>query len=154
MTDTTTLSDTSSIMVEGFFPHAPAVIWKALTDGDVIARFLMAPTGFAPIAGTRFTFETTPAGAWDGTIHCEVLEVVQNERLSYSWKGGDDTNIGYGSLLDTIVTWTLIPSNNGTRLRLVHSGFQRPKNETAYTNMSGGWKKVVPSIGPLLDQIQ
>jgi uncharacterized protein YndB with AHSA1/START domain len=55
--------------------------------------------------------------------------------------------------LDTIVTWTLFPSNNGTRLRLVHSGFQLPTNETAYATMSGGWKKVVPRIAPLLDQI-
>ena len=153
MTGAATLSDTRSIVVEEVFPHAPAVIWKALTDGDLIARFLMPPAGFAPVPGTRFTFQTTPAGAWDGTIHCEVLEVVQNERLSYSWKGGDDTNTGYGSRLDTIVTWTLFPGNNGTRLRLVHSGFELPKNETAYTNMSGGWKKVVPRIAPLLDQV-
>jgi uncharacterized protein YndB with AHSA1/START domain len=153
MTDTAILTDTSSIVVEEAFPHSPSVIWRALTDGDVIARFLMPPTGFAAVPGTRFTFETTPAGAWDGTIQCEVLEVVENERLSYSWKGGDDSNIGYGSRLDTIVTWTLFPSNNGTRLRLVHSGFQLPTNETAYATMSGGWKKVVPRIASLLDQI-
>ena len=31
-------------------------------------------------------------------------------------------------------------------MRLVHSGFVLPKNETAYTGMSGGWKKVVPGM--------
>ena len=25
----------------------------------------MTPTGFAPVTGTRFTYLTTPAGAWD-----------------------------------------------------------------------------------------
>ena len=40
--------------------------------------------------GKRFTYQTTPAGAWDGVIHCEVLEVKPNERLVYSWKGGHE----------------------------------------------------------------
>jgi len=78
MTAATTLSDTRSIVVEVVFPHAAAVIWKALTDGDLISRFLMPPIGFAPVPGTRFTFQTKPAGEWDGTIHCQVLEVVPN----------------------------------------------------------------------------
>ncbi|MBB4145871.1 SRPBCC family protein [Rhizobium rhizoryzae] len=153
MTAATTLSDTRSIVVEVVFPHAAAVIWKALTDGDLISRFLMPPIGFAPVPGTRFTFQTKPAGEWDGTIHCQVLEVVPNQRLTYSWKGGQDGNVGYGSPLDTVVTWTLSPTANGTRLSLVHSGFQLPRNETAYANMSGGWKIVVPRIAPLLDQV-
>ena len=29
---------------------------------------------------------------------------------------------------------------------MVHSGFVLPKNETAFTNMSQGWKKVVRSL--------
>ena len=37
----------------------------------------------------------------------------------------------------------------GTRLRLVHSGFVRPRNDTAYRSMSGGWSKVVSSIGAI-----
>jgi hypothetical protein len=31
----------------------------------------------------------------------------------------------------------------------VHSGFVLPRNETAFTGMSGGWKKVVPSIAAI-----
>src|SRR5436305_15141439 len=109
----------------------------------------MAPTGFAPMAGNRFTFQTTPAGAWDGTIQCEVLEVVPNERLVYAWKGGHEGNVGYGSRLDTVVTWTLSKVENGTRLRLVHSGFVLPVNEVAFKGMGDGWKKVVPNIGAI-----
>ena len=141
-------SDTQDIVVEEVFPHAPETIWKALTTGELIGRWLhMTPSGFAPVKGTRFTFQTTPAGAWDGIIHCEVLEAKPNERLAYTWKGGDDGNTGYGSRLDTVVTLTLARVEAGTRLRVVHSGFVLPKNDTAFRNMSGGWKKVVPAIG-------
>jgi uncharacterized protein YndB with AHSA1/START domain len=139
------------IVVDEFFPHAPEAIWRTITSGDLIARWMMEPTGFEPVAGKSFTFKTTPAGAWDGTIRCQVLEAVPNERLSYAWKGGDAGNRGYGSLLDTVVTFTLSPEKGGTRLRLVHAGFVMPRNETAYQNMSGGWKKIIPKLGEIAD---
>lgn len=149
MTQAAIKTATQDIVVEEVFPHAPETIWKTLTTGELIGRWLMEPTGFAPAKGTRFTFQTTPAGAWDGVIHCEVLDVSRNERLSFSWQGGDDTNAQYGSRLDTIVTLTLTKVDRGTRLRLVHSGFVRPKNDSAFKTMSEGWKKVVGRIGAM-----
>ena len=149
MNDAALKSDTQDIVVEEVFPHAPETIWKTLTSGELIGRWLMAPTGFEPVAGKRFTFQTKPAGAWDGAIHCQVLEATPNERLAYAWKGGHEGNVGYGSLLETIVTWTLSRVENGTRLRLVHSGFALPTNDTAFKNMSEGWRKVVPRIGAI-----
>jgi uncharacterized protein YndB with AHSA1/START domain len=141
---------THDIVVEEVFPHAPETIWKALTTRELIGRWLhMTPSGFAPVKGTRFTFQTTPAGAWDGFIQCEVLDAIPNERLVYAWQGGHEGNTGYGSRLDTVVTLTLSKVENGTRLRVVHSGFVLPENDTAFRNMSGGWKKVVPDIGAI-----
>lgn len=149
MTNTATKTETHDIVVDEVLPHAPETIWRSLTTGDLIARWLMAPTGFAAVRGNRFTYKTTPAGAWDGTIRCEVLEVVPHERFAYSWKGGDEGNVGYGSKLDTIVTWTLSKVAEGTRVRLVHSGFIRPVNDSAIKNMSEGWKKIVPRLGEM-----
>ena len=147
MTDTALMSDTHAIVVEEVLPHAPETIWKALTTRDLIARWLKMPsTGFEPVEGKRFTFQTTPAGAWDGLIQCEVLEVVPHQRFAFAWKGGHEENVGYGSRLDTVVTWTLSKVGNGTRLRLVHSGFVLPRNETAYQTMSNGWKAVVQRL--------
>ncbi|MGN6819606.1 MAG: SRPBCC family protein [Sphingomonas sp.] len=148
MTDAVLHADTREIVIDEVFPHAPETIWKTLTTGALMARWLnMTPAGFEPVAGTRFTYQTSAAGAWDGTIQCQVLEVVPGRLLAYSWKGGDAGNQGYGSLLDTIVTFTLEPAEGGTRLRVVHSGFVLPRNETAYRNMSGGWTQVVGRIG-------
>jgi uncharacterized protein YndB with AHSA1/START domain len=152
MTDIAATSGTQDIVVDEVFPHAPETIWKTLTTGELIGRWMMAPTGFAPVQGNRFTFQTRAAGAWDGTIHCEVLEIVPNERLVYAWKGGDETNAGYGSRLDTVVTWILSKVREGTRLRLVHSGFVLPKNATAFENMSDGWQKVVKNLRAASDE--
>ena len=136
-------------MVDEVFPHAPQTIWKTLTTGELIGRWLMAPTGFEPVEGKRFTFQTKPAGAWDGVIQCEVLEAIPNQRLAYAWKSGDEGNVGYGAPLDTVVTWTLTKVVSGTRLRLVHSGFVTPKNDSAFNSMSGGWLKVIQSVGTI-----
>jgi uncharacterized protein YndB with AHSA1/START domain len=146
MNDIALKSSTQDIVVDEIFPHAPETIWRALTSGELMARWMMAPTGFEPVKGNRFTFKTTPAGEWDGTIRCEVLEVVPNQRLVYAWKGGHESNVGYGSRLDTVVTFTLSKVDGGTRLRVVHSGFVLPKNDTAFRNMSDGWKKVVRNL--------
>lgn len=137
---------TQAIVVDEIFPHAPDVIWKALTSGELMGRWLMAPNGFEPRVGCTFTFQTRPAGEWDGAIHCEVLEMIPNERLSYAWKGGHEANDGYGSKLDTMVTFTLTQAAGGTRLRLVHSGFVLPRNDVAYRNMGEGWKVVVKRL--------
>lgn len=149
MTDTTTETLTRDIIVEEDFPHSPETIWKTITTGALIGRWLMVPTGFEPVVGNRFTFQTTPAGQWDGTIKCEVLEVEPNERFVFSWRGGHPTNEGYGAPLDTVVSWNLDPVANGTRVRLVHSGFASPTNDTAFCKMSEGWVGVVSKVGDL-----
>jgi uncharacterized protein YndB with AHSA1/START domain len=150
MNDAALKSGTQDIVVDEVLPHAPETIWKTLTTGELMARWLrMSPTGFEPRKGTQFTYQTTAGGAWDGVIHCEVLEAVPNERLVYTWKSGHAENVGYGAPLDTVVTFTLSRVDNGTRLRLVHSGFVLPRNDAAFKNMGDGWKKVVPTIGAI-----
>ncbi|MES2099444.1 MAG: SRPBCC domain-containing protein [Pseudomonadota bacterium] len=144
---------TQQIVVDEVFPHAPTTIWRTLTTGELIGRWLMAPTGFEPVEGKRFTFQTKPAGAWDGVIHCEVLQVIPNQRLAYAWKSGDEANVGYGAPLDSVVTWTLTEVDGGTRLRLVHSGFVTPKNDSAFNSMSGGWLKVIQSVGTIAGEL-
>jgi uncharacterized protein YndB with AHSA1/START domain len=142
-------SSPREIRVTETFPHSPQVIWKTLTSGALIARWLMKPTGFEAVVGTSFTFQTTPGGEWDGVIRCQVLEAIPNERLVYSWEGGHEANTGYGAPLSTVVTWTLEPVVGGTRLGLIHAGFVSPRNDSARKTMGEGWQKVVRSIGAI-----
>lgn len=152
MTDVELEPATQAIVLDEIFPHAPQVLWRTLTRGDLMGRWLMEPSGFAAEVGNRFTFSTTPAGGWDGLIRCEVIEVVPHERLAYRWSGGDPGNAGYGSPLDTIVTFFLSPAEGGTRLRLVHAGFVLPRNQTAFEGMSQGWKVVLTRLAPVVDE--
>jgi uncharacterized protein YndB with AHSA1/START domain len=137
------------IIVEDVLPHPPERVWQALTAAELIGRWLM-PSDFEPVVGKRFTFTTRPMGTWDGVVQCEVLEVVPLRRLVYSWAGGSDDNAKYGTRLDSVVTWTLQPEGNGTRLRMVHSGFRSPGNDFAYGAMNSGWQRIVGKISEIV----
>jgi uncharacterized protein YndB with AHSA1/START domain len=151
MTNQASTNDTQAIIVEYDLAHPPAKVWRALTDSKLVASWLM-PNDLRPEVGHRFAFRVQPIPGWDGVCHCEVLEVRPNERLSYTWRGGsDDVPSGYGSPLDTVVTWTLTPtSSGGTLLRLVHSGF-KPSNAYAFEMMGKGWRgKIAERITEVL----
>jgi uncharacterized protein YndB with AHSA1/START domain len=140
-----TKSASRDVVVEEVLPHPVEVVWRTLTTGELIGRWLM-PNDFEPVVGKKFTFRTQPMGNWNGIVHCQVLEVVPNERLVYNWVGGSNDNAAYGSRLDSVVTWTLTRADGGTRLRLVHSGFRSPENDFAFDAMSSGWGKIMQSF--------
>ncbi|MGH6837224.1 MAG: SRPBCC family protein [Methylocella sp.] len=141
----TLAAEIRDIIVEAVLPHAPEVVWKTLTTADLIGQWLM-PNDFEAVVGKKFNFRTTPMGDWDGVVHCEVLELIENRRLVYSWKGGSGENVKYGSRLDTTVTWTVVPVAAGTRLKMVHAGFRLPANQAAFDAMSPGWGRVLQAV--------
>ena len=139
-------AETRDIVVESVLPHPPEVVWKTLTTPELIARWLM-PNDFQPILGRRFTFQTRPMGDWDGVVDCQVLELEPPRRLVYSWKGGAQSNDQYGSRLDSLVTWTLVPEpGDATRLKLLHAGFRSPGNDFAYRIMGEGWGRIMDAV--------
>lgn len=124
---------TEAVELERFYPHPPAAVWRALTEPDLLAQWLM-PNDIVAAVGHSFTFTTTPVAEFDGTVRCRVLEVDVERRLVYSWR----SNSG----LNTTVTWTLRAEAGGTLLRLVHDGFDTadPLQRIAYDAMGGGWR--------------
>jgi uncharacterized protein YndB with AHSA1/START domain len=128
-----TQATTQSIVVDYDFTQPPRKVWRALTEPAILATWLM-PNDIAAVVGHRFTFQAQPMPGWDGVVQCEVLEVVPEQRLVYSWRGGPESN-----RLDTTVTWTLASTATGTRLRLEHAGF-KAKDAFALDGMGRGWR--------------
>jgi uncharacterized protein YndB with AHSA1/START domain len=130
--DTTAPSQTESLSFEFDLPHSPAKVWRALTDPALLAEWLLPVVGLELQPGTAFTFKTQPTAGWDGTVDCRLLEVDANQKLSYAW--------GVGEMhMDTVVTFTLTPTESGTHLSLVHSGF-RPDQKKNFGGARYGWK--------------
>ena len=59
MTRVDQTSKTRDIVVEDDLPHAPEIVWKTLTNKELLSRWLM-PNDFQPVVGKRFTFQTKP----------------------------------------------------------------------------------------------
>ena len=132
-----------SIVHKWFFEHDVDTVWEYLTDSELLAQWLM-PNDFEPTVGHQFNFCTKPKVkfGFDGTVYCEVLEVVPKQKLSYSWKGGANGKTS----LDTVVTWMLTPQEGGVELRLEHSGFKGVRNYLPYIIMGKGWLKIVKRL--------
>jgi uncharacterized protein YndB with AHSA1/START domain len=129
------MDELTAIRVDEFLPYPPARVWRALTDPERLARWLM-PNDFQPSVGHRFTFRTDPAPPdFDGVVHCQVLAIEPERLLRISWAGG-------GNDLRTTVTWRLEPEGTGTRLLLDHEGFDpdHPSQQLARRAMGGGWR--------------
>ncbi|GGX29382.1 SRPBCC family protein [Aquimarina muelleri] len=126
-----------------FYNQSVEVIWEYLTKAELIEKWLM-PNDFEPIVGHEFKFTTNPVPglALDGIFYCKVLEITPLKKLVYSWKGGSSKN---KVTFDTIVEWTLESKDNGTELRLVHSGFKE-ENGSILTAMFDGWDKNIQKM--------
>ncbi len=126
------------IEIDRFYAHPPAALWRALTDPELHARW-WAPGDVRAVVGHRFTLDM---GKW-GQQACEVIAVEHERLLQYRFAMGN---------LDTTITWRLSPENGGTRLMLVHEGFNldSPMGRAALEGMGAGWPNVFGRLGDLL----
>jgi uncharacterized protein YndB with AHSA1/START domain len=135
MTDTSSSSTASStspvVRLERRLKHSPSAVWKALTTPSLLAKWWV-PGEVRAEVGHRFELDM---GKW-GVQACEVLEVVAERRLVYTF------------ILKTKVTWELIPDGDGTLLKMTHEGFDAssPTDMKAFEGVSGGWPVILERL--------
>jgi uncharacterized protein YndB with AHSA1/START domain len=128
----------NSIECDQYIARPPAAVWRALTEPDLLAEW-WAPGDIKPVVGHRFTLDM---GEW-GHQPCEVLEAEPEKLLRYTFAEGS---------LDTTITWRLEPEGTGTRLFLVHDGFDlsSPVGQAALKGMGNGWPGLLRRIERVL----
>ncbi len=140
---TTPATSTRSVIVEREFPHPPEKVWRALTESSLIEQWLMR-NDFEPLVGHSFTLRMDPVPNWNGVIECRVLAIDPGKALTYAW----------GALgLESVVAFTLTPTDAGTHLRMEHSGF-RPDQEQAYKSATYGWQNFLGKLEPVVAGLQ
>lgn len=119
------------------FPIAD--LWGALTDKEALSAWLM-PCNFEPEIGYEFEFRTKPYPGFDGITKCKVLEIKENELLSFSWSGS--------SLKNTTVIFRLTElPNNKTKLDFEHTGFEGFVNSVLVRRiLANGWKNKILTV--------
>lgn len=140
MTDT----QLRTVAIERDFAHSQDKLWRALTQPHLIADWLMQ-NDFVPSLGHKFQLR----GEWGGTLDCEVLAIEPGRSLSYTWNFAND-DPAYA--LNSVVTFTLTPTQNGTHLRVEQSGF-RPSQKQAYGGAHAGWKQFLGKLDDVLARL-
>ncbi|MFD4377016.1 SRPBCC domain-containing protein [Streptomyces sp. NPDC058486] len=132
------MTEKNTITCEKFLPRPPAAVWQALTDPELHARW-WAAGDIKPVVGHRFTLYMGNFGSQP----CVVTKAEDQYLLAYRFAE---------STLDTIITWTLRPEGDGTRLVLTHAGFDldSPMGRQAYEGMGEGWPHVLNRLDTVL----
>jgi uncharacterized protein YndB with AHSA1/START domain len=141
--DKTDPSQTDTLSFELDLHHSPEKVWRALTDPELIAQWLLPIFDLKLEPGAAFTLKTQAYPPWDGTVNGRMLEIETNKKLSYAWAVG-------AMKLDTIVTFTLTPTASGTHLSLVQSGF-KPEQKQNFGGARYGWSLMG---GKLIDVLE
>lgn len=142
-TDTTAPPKGEALALEFDLPHPPEKVWRALTDPALLAEWLLPAVGFRLEPGAAFTFQTQAYPGWDGTVQCRLVEVEPHRTLRYTW------SIPF---LDTVVTFTLIPTPSGTRLSIVQSGFKSGQKRE-FGGARYGWTRMGAKLADLLARV-
>jgi uncharacterized protein YndB with AHSA1/START domain len=145
LADKTARAQTETISIELELPHPPQKVWRALTDPALLAEWLLPAADLRLEPGAAFTFQAPAFADWDGTVRCRLVDVDAHKRLSYHWVVGEME-------IDTVVTFTLTPTGEGTRLSVVQSGF-KPSQKQAFGGARYGWNMMGGKLVDLLERI-
>ena len=126
---------------------APAErLWEVLTRPEHIGRWF---------EGMTVQLDLRPGGAMTlvsqefGKFHAVVDKVEPPRRFAYRWARHPDTPVAEGTA--TLVEFTLAPEGDGTRVRVVESGFSatdavKVDQERHAEANSQGWRQVLDSL--------
>jgi len=112
----------------------PSMVFNALTDAVQMERWI----------GSKATIDPKPGGKIDfdwGMGPVKILEIVPDEKLSYSWRWNNEP--------ETITTWTLEGSGGKTRVTISQSGFAPDRNNEDYFI---GWSKFAARLKTMLEE--
>jgi uncharacterized protein YndB with AHSA1/START domain len=128
------------ISMEQLLPAPIERVWHALTDSQMISRWLMSTEGFEATVGSRFTLREESRADCCGRVECEILELSAPHRMVWSWSNAEDP--GPSRLVIELEAHSV-----GTRLTLRHTG---EADERTVTGTTEGWTRKLGALAEAL----
>lgn len=128
------------IIIERVYNAPISLVWKALTEKDLMKQWYFELSGFKLEIGFEFQFYGQGLKGESYLHKCTILEIEPLEKLKYTWTY--DGHEGYST-----VTFELSEeSANKTKVKLKHEGLETfPINnpDFAKKNFSNGWTYII-----------
>ncbi|HZI00750.1 MAG TPA: SRPBCC domain-containing protein [Flavisolibacter sp.] len=126
------------VIIEQTLPASKETVWQALTSKEQMKEWYFDLAAFSAKPGFTFSFTGTDNEGKEWLHHCEVIEVIPNEKLSYTWRYDGCKGV-------SLVSWELLGKGANTHLRLTHSGLETfpPIKSLARENFVEGWHYIL-----------
>lgn len=130
-------------------------VWKALSTGEGIAAWFCGRLVGSVDVGSVVTLDFSST---DGCGACEArIEAIEPQaRFAYSWHPGEDCSLDhYPEDELTLVEFFLEPSGEGTRLKVVESGFAKIPEErraACFKANTSGWEYELKELVEYVEQ--
>lgn len=139
---------TATFNIERTYNAPIEKVWQAITDPEAIRQWSFDLPGFKAEVGCEFQFY----GGKDENnqyLHiCQVTEVIDNQKLVYSWRYDGYEGISY-------VIFELFSEGPQTRLKFTHEGigtFPATNPDFASENFAEGWTYSVNALKGFVEQ--
>ncbi|MGP8072311.1 MAG: SRPBCC family protein [Thermoplasmata archaeon] len=134
---------TRTIRLQAFVRASPKKVFRAVSEPKRLRRWFVDEASLTPRKGGGYAY------TWkDGPTHRgKVLEFVRGKRVTLTWQWP-----GIESELVTKLRFSVEPREDGTILKLTHSGF--PKQEKwvdLYAGAVQGWTYFLVNFKSVLD---
>jgi uncharacterized protein YndB with AHSA1/START domain len=125
----------------------PERVWRALTNVEELSAWFQV-TIEGEIAAGQDVWMTSAHAQYGGQrFRVQFVEMTPPTRFVWRWHPGEvDPNVDYSREPQTTVTFTLEPSDAGTRLSVAETGFDEislARREKVYGDNSQGWAEVL-----------
>lgn len=114
-------------------------VWSAITNVNEMKKWYFDVPMFKPEVGNLFSFSGGPDEGKQYLHLCEVKEIVEGQKISYTWRYD-----GYEG--NSLVTFELFKEGTKTRLKLTHDGldtFPATNPDLARKNFEMGWTEII-----------
>ncbi|TDL49277.1 SRPBCC domain-containing protein [Paenibacillus dendritiformis] len=143
-----------TITEEIWIEAEPELVWNAWTQSDRITLWFAPAADIEPMAGGKFELYFNPASKDSmNTIGCKIVRYDEPRSFTFQWKGPDpfaDTMNRQEQL--TLVKVTLDPADQGTAVRLEHSGWMDTEAwKQARQWHVEAWRQMLASLKAMLE---
>ncbi|MFA6276222.1 MAG: SRPBCC domain-containing protein [Pedobacter sp.] len=124
-----------NVVVERTYNAPIDKVWSAITNVDEMRNWYFQLEDFKPKVGFKFDFLGGPEDGKQYLHLCEVTEVVDGKKITYSWRY--DNYPG-----NSFVNWELFDKGDQTLLRITHAGLETFADlgaEFEKTSFNDGW---------------